>query len=173
MILTVKQSANVFTPRLPAIPWLSSKLTFRMRLDRSWWDCENLTEPTRYGCKLMTLGRFNYHEGGANWGLAKEGNQVFIWPRYYEPIQGWLYKLHELSQFKVELQPDTWYKLELTTDRLTWRIDGRLIAAVNLSVPHDWLRWPFLGRSGNDNRYSVEPIPGAWASRDFQMEIKM
>lgn len=150
-----------------------------MRLDKSWWDCEHLTEPTRYGLKLMTLGgklwplNLNYHEGGANFGLGKEGNQVFIWPRYYEPIQGGLYKLNELHQFKIEVFPDTWYKLELTTDRLTWRIDGRLIAAVNLSVPHGWLHWPFLGRSGNDNRYTAEPIPGAWAARDFQMEIKL
>jgi len=171
MKLIVKQGENIFRPQLPAIPWFSSRLKFRMKLDSTWWDCDVLTEPKPYGCKLMTLGKLNYHEGGANWGIGKEGNQVFLWPRYYEPIKSGLYKLHELSQFKVELQPDTWYELILDTDTLMWRLDGRLLAAVNLTVPHCWLAWPFMGRSGNDNRYTIEPIPGAFASQQFNIQI--
>jgi len=166
----VKQGENIFLPAMPTLPFFSKVLEFDLTLGDEWWEGE-LTNPAGFGCKLHSVGKLNYHEGGANFAITYCLGHVYLSPRYYEPITKGTYKLYQLS-YPTELRPDVTVRCRIEFfDSTNFYVDGRLVVSIPVKLPHNWLSPPFLGSSGNDQNYPGDDIPSAWASRNLGLEI--
>ena len=166
---TVSQGDNVFRPVVPTLPF--GKHVFECTVIVGYdWFMGPLTYPAGYGCKLNCIGKWNYHEGGCNFAISYSDGKCYLTSRYYEPITDGYYKLHE-GLSKTEMFPNLaiTYKIEFS-DSTRFYVRGQLVATV-MPLPHQWITPPFLGRSGNDNNYQADPIPGAFAQRDLRLII--
>jgi len=170
-IYTVHQGENIFRPQYPAIPWASPELHYQFKLDSAWW-VGPLTDPPGWGFKGLALGTYNYHFGGLNSAIGYDDGQLYWWPRYYEITNG-TYRLHEMTECRISLRPGIWYDVRINTHPCSWNFNGNLVVLTNFTLPHSWMAWPFLGRSGHDNNYPGGPIPGVFAARDLKIEIRI
>ena len=130
----------------------------------------DITYPAGFGLKLPAIGKFNYHRGGVGSSIIHEQGKVFYVPRYYENVSEGLNKNHELIQYRVELKPDIWYRVNISADQLVWLLDGKLLHSEPISLPSAWLTPIFIGK-GSDNNYVVK-FPRAGASKTLKIRIK-
>lgn len=168
----VRQGENIFKPIMPSLPFFGKVFQFDLTLGEEWWDGD-LTNPVGFGCKLHSVGKLNYHKGGANFAVTYCTGHVYLSPRYYEPITEGTYKLHELP-YLIELHPEVPVKCRIEFyDSTNFYVDGKLVVTIPVKLPHDWISPPFLGRSGHDQNYPQENIPRALASRNLGLRVIM
>ena len=107
MKTTVHKGCNNFWPTRLILPHFRSTLTFTFELDYEWWEGPFTFPIEGWGCKLFSLGKFNYHRGGAGWALLYVDGRVYLYPRYYENVESGVNINHELivnSRFELRLQ---------------------------------------------------------------------
>lgn len=166
----VKQGENMFKPLMPTLPFFGKVFEFDLTLGREWWDGD-LTNPVGFGCKLHSVGKLNYHKGGANFAITYSSGHIYLNPRYYEPITEGTYKLHELP-FPTEMRPDIPVRCRIEFFETTnFYVNGGLVVTVPVKLPHEWISPPFLGRSGYDQNYPEQNIPSALASRTLGLKV--
>jgi len=176
MNLTIHPGQNQPFP-MPIMPSWSPELRYKFRLSVDWWQCDSLTYPIpNFGLKLPAKGRFDYHKGGSNFGVIKEGDHIYLYPRYYMPISSGLNDNRELDkEWKIELKPDGWTECALRVDGLRWWVNGDLVMTKDVVIPKStiipYYNTPiFLGK-GSDNNYAGGYVPKSGASRDLSMQI--
>lgn len=171
MKLTIHTGHNQPFP-MPTLPHCGDSLSYRFKLGPEWWEGE-LTNPLRFGCKLPAIGKLNYHRGGMNSAIIYQDGEVYWYPRYYAPTTTGVYRLYELTDYKIKLQPDRWYDICMESQPATWFFNFQPVSFNGTYLPHGWIVWmPYVGRSGKDNNYGGDPIPASYASRNLTMEIK-
>jgi hypothetical protein len=172
-VYTVQPGGNIFAPVIPIEPTIKNHIEYDVVVGKEWW-AGNLTEPPGYGCKLNAIGKFNYHAGGANFAIGYENGEVYLWPRYYEPITSGTYILHELTRYRIKMNPDEKVSCKIVlTNTTDFYINSALVVSVPVTIPGSWICQPFLGRSGTDNNYPGGPIPGAFSVRKLGMKITL
>jgi hypothetical protein len=169
--LIVEQGCNIFKPNYLPYYLTKNNFEYEVEIGSEWWE-GNLTDPAGYGCKLYCIGKANYHNGGCNFALSYSDGKVYLTSRYYEPIESGTYKLHE-GLSKYEMQPNIPVICRVTwSDSTRFYVNDSIVATV-MDLPHNWILPPFLGRSGDDNNYPGGPLPGAFATRDLELKIRM
>ena len=138
--MIVLKGHNNFWPLKPRLLFFRKSLIYQFKIGAEWFT-DDLTEPDRYGLKLPAVGRFNYHHQGANWAIVHEQGKCYVYPRYY------LNGLHELTELKREVEPDTWYTVQTRFNPLSFFLDGDLIFyQPDLIIPTGWKTPPYLGK---------------------------
>jgi len=171
MTYTFATGSNTPRPRRPILPYCRESLTYRFRIGQEWWDGDLTAPIPGFGLKLPSIGRFNYHRGGMGMAIIHEHGKVYIVPRYYEVVRDGVNRNHELVQYRMEIEPLIWYTVQMNTNRLMWRVDGRLLHYVDYRVPCGWLTPIFIGK-GTDQNYIGDFVTRSGAARPLTIEIK-
>ena len=137
--MIVLKGHNNFWPLKLIWPFGRKSLTYQFKIDGNWL-IDDLCTPEHFGCKLPAVGRFNYHNAGANWAIIHIEGKCFVYPRYY------LGGLHELDHLKVEIQPDTWYELTTEFEWLTFYFGHDLIYTSQINISTGWITPAYLGK---------------------------
>ena len=137
--MKVHKGNNSFYPLLPILPFGRKSLTYQFKIGAEWFT-DDLTEPDRYGLKLPAVGRFNYHRQGANWAIVHQQGKCYVYPRYYSD------GLHELTELRREIHPNTWYTVKTIFQPLSFFLEGELIYLSDLIIPTRWITPPYLGK---------------------------
>jgi hypothetical protein len=152
--MIVFKGHNNFWPLKLILPFGRKSLTYQFKIGEEWFVGE-IAEPERYGCKLPAVGKFNYHNGGANWAIIHVEGKCYVYPRYY------LNGLHELDHLKREIQSDIWYTVTTLFNPLAFLLDGEPIYVSDLVIPTTWITPAYLGK----RRVGV-------AKRNLKLEIR-
>lgn len=152
--MIILKGHNNLYPLRPILPFGRKSLTYQFQIGEEWFT-DDLTERDRYGLKLPAVGRFNYHNGGANWAIIHEQGKCYVYPRYYSN------GLHELFSLKREIKPGEWYILKTIFRPLGFLLDGEpIFYDPHLIIPTTWITPAYLGK----RRVAV-------AKRKFKLKI--
>jgi len=143
MNYTVHIGKNNFSPRLPILPFFRNELTYTFRVDPDWIADRSLTTPEGYGLKLFAVGRFNYHEDGANSSIANYNHQLFWSPRYY---RNW--NLTQVESVRRGVVPNVNYKVRMKLNPLSYWFNNEFICSFGFSVPNFFLTPLYMGKLG-------------------------
>ena len=166
---TVKEGENTFHPIKPILPFNGFILSFKVSFDSIWFD--TLCTQKGYGLKLPAVGKYNYHEGGANYQGMYENGGLWLSARYYEEKEA-PYILHVLDN--MQLKADRIYDCRIVfwNDKTDFVVDGVLLSTADVGLPHSRIAPSFIGRSGKDTGYNINNPP-AYAKRDLTLRIKI
>lgn len=138
---TVSKGDNKFKP----IQFITANLsgnkifTFKFKLGNEWNE-GMITTGKSWGLKLPAIGKFDYHDSGANWGVMwDEEIGLTIHARYY--VDGELFVFPE-----IPIQTETWYICWLQTEPLRFWLDGILIGSPDITVSNSWITPIYIGK---------------------------
>jgi hypothetical protein len=137
--MIVYKGHNNFWPLKLIWPFFRKSLEYQFKIGSEWF-VDQICTPEPYGLKLPAVGKFNYHNGGANWAVIHEAGKCYVYPRYYSD------GLHELDHLKREIQPDIWYTVKTYFQPLSFFLNDELIYLSDLVIPTCWKIPPYLGK---------------------------
>lgn len=137
--MIVYKGANSFHPLKPIWIFGKDRLVYKFKINDEWF-IDDLTEPDHYGLKLPAVGRFNYHNKGANWAIIHEQGKCYVYPRYY------LNGLHELNYLKREIYPNIWYEITTEFKSLAFYFENEMLYSSEIIIPAMWITPSYLGR---------------------------
>lgn len=175
--LTCKKGKNNFGLNY-RFPHFGKTLSYNVTFDASFYTGE--VTDCGYGMKLPALGGFNYHYGGANWGVATElvGGvyKLYVWPRYYYKITDLPMQLHELTgnRFEVAVNKTKKLTIYINAGKAYWSVDGIVLCSASVGdVPTTWIESAWIGTSGTEVREeNATPAQKCGAARNLTIWLQ-
>jgi len=160
MILTAKKGSNRFNRNgwpIPILPTFRKVLSYSFKIDSTWFEGD-LTEPLQYGVKLPAIGKFNYHNSGANFAIAWVKGKLLLYPRLYtgkNDLKRWQSK-------GIELKPNIWYDCEIYNFRngIVFEYGDKMFIS-DYDIKGHWISPAWIGSRNK-----------AVAIKDLKLEIK-